>query len=394
MRPVLPVSLLAHSVLLQALSYALRPAVSYDVLHLDAGSSWLGVVAAAFALPPLLTALFAGNLNDRLGERTSLLLGSVACLLATSVCLLAGRTLVGLISGSVLLGLGMLFAIVGQQAWVMRAAGAGRLDSSFGLYTLATSSGQLLGPLALLLPGAGSADSASLPVVGPVLLVASLVCVGLAAAVPAADGRAARDVPAEEEAPARPGELLRRRGVLRALATSSLVLASLDVTVAYLPLLAQERGLSPAWTAGLMVARGGATMVSRLGLSALTGALGRRRVLVAGSGFAALGLGTLALPAPAAVLLVSVLVYGLAAGTVQPLTMSWMTLITSPRQRGVTASLRLVGNRVGQTLVPLVVGAVSTGGGAAVAFAATGSSLVLSAWCARAAPEGDARSAR
>lgn len=386
MRRALPVSLLAHSVLVQALSYALRPAISYDVLHLDAGSSWLGVVAAAFALPPLLTALFAGNLNDRLGERTSLLLGSVTCLLATAVCMLAGHTLAGLIAGSVLLGLGMLFAIIGQQAWVMRAASAGRLDSSFGLYTLATSSGQLLGPLTLLLPGAGVASSLS--VVGPPLLVVSVVCVALAAAVPPAGEPAVRDVPAVDETVG-PRELLRRRGVLRALVTSSLVLASLDVTVAYLPLLAQERGLSPAWTAGLLVARGGATMLSRLGLSPLTRRVGRRRVLVTGSAAAATCLVLLAAPVPPLVLLVLVLSYGLAAGTVQPLTMSWMTLITPAGQRGVVASLRLVGNRLGQTLVPLVVGAVSATGGSAIAFVVTGSSLLCSAWCARRAPDGE-----
>jgi hypothetical protein len=72
--------------------------------------------------------------------------------------------------------------------------------------------------------------------------------------------------------------------------------------------------------------------------------------------------------------------YGMAAGTVQPLTMSWVTLVTPRRDRGMAASLRLVGNRAGQTGIPLGVAGLSVVGGAGLVFAASGGSLLVSAW--------------
>jgi MFS family permease len=196
-------------------------------------------------------------------------------------------------------------------------------------------------------------------------------------------------VPVDQPSRMRPvaSRLLRTRGFVPALVTSSLVLSSLDIALAYLPLLARERGLAPVWLTALLVTRGVATMASRLTLGSMTGRFGRRRVLVAGGALAAAGLIALVLPLPAVVLVASMACYGFAAGTVQPLTMSWVTLVTPRQDRGTAASLRLVGNRAGQTGIPLAVAGISAIGGSGLVFAATGVSLLISAWLARSAPD-------
>jgi MFS family permease len=127
-------------------------------------------------------------------------------------------------------------------------------------------------------------------------------------------------------------------------------------------------------------------MASRLTLGWMTARFGRRGVLVAAGAVAAAALIALILPLPAAVLVVCMAAYGFAAGTVQPLTMSWMTLVTPREDRGVGASLRLVGNRFGQTGIPLAVAGISVLGGAGLVFAMTGASLLVSAWLSRWAP--------
>ncbi|MCH1881330.1 MFS transporter [Agrococcus sp. ARC_14] len=381
--------LLVHAVLVQAVSYALRPAISYAILDLGHSSAWLGVATAAFAVPPLLLAVPSGRLTDRLGERVPLLMGACCFVGAVVVALLWGTTLVGLIVATVLLGLGVLWSVVGEQAWVMRDAPAGRLDAVFGIYTFATSSGQMLGPGLLALPNDASAS--------PPFELIAWCCLGAAIAmltlsflirsttrVIIGEG----DAPLERMLPAA-WRLLRVRGVVPALLTSSLVLSSLDIALAYLPLLAQERMLAPWVLTALLVARGLATMLSRLSLGHLTRAFGRRRVLVVGGLASAVGLAALALPVDPWVLLLAMVVYGLAAGTAQPLTMSWMTLVTPRRDRGIGASMRLVGNRAGQTGIPLAVAGLSVLGGATVVFAATGASLVISAWLSRWAPNDD-----
>lgn len=378
--------LLAHAVLVQVVSYAMRPAISYAILDLGHSSVWLGVATAAFAVPPLLLAIPSGRLTDRFGERVPLAMGGTAFIASVAVALVWGSTLGGLIAATVLLGLGVLWSVVGEQAWVMRDAPGGRLDAVFGIYTFATSSGQMLGPFLLALPG-GTPESPPFQLVASWCLVAAagvLVLSWLVRStrrVAAAEG----DAPLERLVPAA-WRLLRRPGVVSALLTSSLVLSSLDIALAYLPLLAQERSLAPWVLTALLVARGLATMVSRLSLGRLTSAFGRRRVLVVGSLLSAVGLAALALPVHAAVLAPAMVVYGLAAGTVQPLTMSWMTMLTPRHERGVGASMRLVGNRAGQTAIPLVVAGLSAFGGAAVVFACTGLSLVASAWLSRVAP--------
>lgn len=379
-------ALLVHAVVVQVISYAMRPAISYAILDLGYGPGWLGVATAAFAVPPLLLAVPSGRLTDRLGERTMLIAGALAYVGAAACALLWGHSLIGLVLATVLLGLGVLWSVVGEQTWVMRDAPGTRLDSVFGIYTFATSSGQMLGPFLLSLPG-GTPQSPPFDAIAwwAFALAVALVVLSLAIRSTKRTLEGEPEAAPERLAPAA-WRLLSTKGVLPALLTSSLVLSSLDIVLAYLPLLAQERSLAPWVLTALLVARGLATMASRLSLGRLTRAFGRRRVLVVGSALSALGLVSIAAPLDPWLLVGAMVVYGLAAGTVQPLTMSWMTIVTPRRDRGVGASLRLVGNRAGQTGIPLAVAGLSVLGGAPIVFAATGASLLVSAWLSRWAP--------
>lgn len=374
--------LLVHAVCVQLVSYSLRPAISFEILQLGLDAAWLGIAATAFALPPLLLALPSGRIVDRLGERGMLVAGGLTLAAAAIVTVSFSTHAIGLMIATALLGLGVLFSVVGEQSWVMRGAADARLDSTFGVYTFATSAGQMLGPVLLLLPGPAGAPSLRLVALATLCLAvaatALLLGIRSVAVVPRARGMRAPDhgiLP-----------LLRRRGVPSALIASSIVLTSLDLVMAYLPLLADERGIATTWVSAFLVARGAATMASRLCLGRLTRRFGRRRVLIVGGALAAASLSVLAFPVPPAALVAAGALYGLAAGTVQPLTMSWMTLVTSREQRGTAASLRLVGNRVGQTVIPLAAAGVATVMGAAGVFAVTSAALVISAAMSRSAP--------
>lgn len=382
-RPRGLILLLLHAVCVQLVSYGLRPAISYEILELGLDAAWLGIAATAFALPPLLLALPSGRLVDRLGERGMLVAGGGTLAAASIVALCFAESALGLIVATALLGLGVLFSVVGEQSWVMRGASDSRLDSTFGVYTFATSTGQMLGPLLLLLPAPSDAPPLRLVALATTALavIVLLLSFGIRSVplAPASEGNSGH----------RSGviQLLRRPGVFSALVASSIVLTSLDLVLAYLPLLAGERGIAAVWVSAFLVARGAATMLSRLCLGILTRRFGRRAVLVAGGLLAAGALTVLAFPVPPAVLVAAGALYGLAAGTVQPLTMSWMTLVTAREQRGMAASLRLVGNRVGQTVIPLAVAVVSTATGAAGVFAVTGAGLLVSAVMSRSAPD-------
>lgn len=377
--------LLVHAAIVQVVSYGLRAAIAYELLALGMGGAWLGYSAAAFALPPLILALPSGRLVRRFGERTSMVIGSIAFVLAILVVLGSGRSPTGLVIASALIGCGVLFSVVGEQSWVMRVAPGGKLDFSFGMYTLATSSGQMLGPLVLLIRplsrGPGETDSA--PALDEIAwLCFVLVVVGLALSC-AISPSGAGD---HRSSGGGVLQILRSPGVPAALYTSSIVLTSLDIAIMYLPLLAETRGISSGWVSAMLVARGAATMLSRLTLSTMTHRFGRRAVLIGGGGLAGIALASLVLPLPAPAIVLACALYGLAAGTVQPLTMSWMTLVTTVDQRSMAASLRLLGNRIGQTGVPLIAAGLSSVGGASAVFGTVGAGLLAAAVLSRAAP--------
>lgn len=378
--------ILVHAVLVQIISYALRPSISYALLEAGYDGPWLAVATTCFALPPLLLAIYAGKISDTLGERVSIIIGGVSLLSATACALFFHDSLIGLLTATVLLGIGVLFSVIGQQAWVMRGAPAGRLDFVFGIYTFATSTGQMVGPLLLALPSGD--ESPPIDLIFTITTATATLGLVLAFFVkPRVTSKAKSPADGERTSAWR---LVRQPGVIGALAASSLTLTSLDILLVYLPQYAQERGFAPAAVSLMLVVRGAATMASRLLLSRLTGRFGRRWTIIASCLVVAAALMIVWLPLPVWVLVVSMGFYGFALGTIQPLTMSWMTLITHPRDRGMASSLRVIGNRVGQTTIPLIVAPLSLVGGAATVIVAIGALLIPGAWMSRHAPnDGD-----
>ena len=88
-RPPAILFVLAHAVVIQLITFAMRPTLSYAVLGAGGSSALLGVVVAAFAVPALLLALPAGQVIDRIGERPSLLVGAGALMAAALIATFA-----------------------------------------------------------------------------------------------------------------------------------------------------------------------------------------------------------------------------------------------------------------------------------------------------------------
>jgi len=143
------------------------------------------------------------------------------------------------------------------------------------------------------------------------------------------------------------------------------VLAAVDISLVYLPVLGIERDLA-SWVVGVLLsARAAASMVSRFFLGRLSSWLGRGRLLTTSIALAAGGLALLPLPLPPWALVVVVVVAGLGLGAGQPLTMSWLAEATPPGLRGRAMSLRLTGNHLDQVVVPTMAGLLAAGAGAA-----------------------------
>ena len=377
--------LLLHTLLVQLVTFLLRPATTYRAIEFGTPGAWLGVLSACFAFAPLLLALPSGALTDRLGERRMAIAGALLIIAAALVLAGPGGGLAGLVAGTVLLGLGHLCGVVAQQTLVANAPGRSGFDSAFGFYTFAASLGQALGPAVILAFG----GSATVPRTHDIFVAgcaAGVVLVLLSFAFGSGGVRTAGSVDAADGGLR---SLVRLPGLPRALLTSCVVLAAVDISLVYLPALGVERGIA-ASTIGLLLAiRAVSSMTTRFFLGRLTRLVGRRRLLVGGTLLAAAGLGALAVPMPLGAVAVLLCLAGLGLGAAQPITMSWLASSAPPGLRGRAMSLRLVGNRAGQVVFPSIAGAVAASAGAGGVLGATAAGLAGVAVAARTLPIND-----
>ena len=372
--------LLAHALLIQGLTFIVRPTMSYRALELNVPAAWLGFLAASFAVAPLVLAIPVGQAVDRFGERRVATAGAALVTVSCAAFLLLGHGVAGLALAGALFGVGHLGCVVGQQALVANTTDRRGYATAFGHYTFAASLGQVGGPMLIAAFGGDRA----IPDTEPIFLwscVLAGVLVVLSTLLPRGAGHAR-----QEDGAGALRAILRTPGIAYALVTSCVVLAAVDIVVVYLPALGTERGLAAGTIGTLLAVRGFAAMGSRLFLGRLAHAVGRRRLLVVSTTAAALALLAAPLPLPVWVLGGLMLVIGSGLGVGQPLTMAWLAEAAPPGLRGRAMSLRMVGNRTGQLLIPSTAGLIAAGLGAGGVLWLTAAGLGWAGLAARRLP--------
>lgn len=384
-----PWMLLAGSALVQAATFLLRPAATYEALDLGAPAFTLGFLAAAFAVVPLFLAVPLGRRVDMFGERGTMVTGTVVVVLASALFAFGPSSIANVIVATGLLGAGHLGCVVGQQAVIANTYTSLRLDAMFGYYTFAASLGQIIGPMLIVFTGGGSATPPTQPIfLASLILSLLLFVVTLFTRVPGEKRGQAQEQ-------ARNGsviDLIRTPGVMNALVVSGVILAAIDLLLIYLPALGAERGLAASVVGGLLALRAAFSMLSRLVLVQLTLWLGRTRLLVGSVLLSAVSLAVVPIPMPTAVLAVTMAVLGVGLGVGQPVTMAWLSQAAPEGQRGRALSLRLAGNRLGQFLVPPLLGTVAAGLGASGVLWTLAAGVGTTALFLRKANLGDPRS--
>lgn len=367
--------LIGAAVLTQTALNLARPVISYKLLALGGDAAVIGIVTAVYAILPVVAALWLGRVSDRVQSlRGMVVLGAVLLSVAALLLAAAGDFLwIGV--ASALLGMGhLVFTIAGQSA-IARYAPLSQLDSGFGWFTAAFSLGQLIGPLlAGLLLGSGletTGDARMASVNTALLLAAGIALAGAPAMlVKSRTGGRAGQQPGAKALP-REGALtiLRTPGVAWNMAASLALLSAIDILVAFLPLVAEEHGVAPVWVGILLAVRAGASIISRVILAQLIQKWTRYQLLIA----SLLGSGVAIAVAPFFldalwVAGTALFVGGFLLGLGQPLTMSLITQAVSPQSRGAALAIRLLGNRIGQVVIPLAGGLVAAPLGPAAAI--------------------------
>ena len=367
--------LLGVMALIQAAIAVARPVTTYRAIDLGAGATAVGLLTAAFALLPMVVALPLGRAADRWRPEPILVAG-VALLVGGCLLLSTGDSLVALGIGNAVLGLGNLGCIVGGENVVARLP-PDRLDSGFGLFTAVVSAGQLVGPALAGAVLAGAPGDLSTGTARALLLSAGLCAVALPAAAWLAAGRRFPAAAARPAGRTSAFRLLARPGVGTGIFASLVLAAAVDLLTAYLPLLGESRGISPAVIGVLLSVRAGATVASRVLVPRMLARLGRARLVAmstVGSGAA-----IACLPATGDVWVLGALlaVIGFLLGVGQPLLMTLLVRAVPDDARGTALALRLVGNRVGLVGTPAAAGVLAGAAGVSAAFWLLGALLAV-----------------
>jgi predicted MFS family arabinose efflux permease len=226
----------------------------------------------------------------------------------------------------------------------------------------------LVGPLDL---GAGAQLEGGNPQAPAFLAAAGLTVTAFALAWLLPSSRRGSGAGAEEEAGGvlhAVGAVVRRPGMPFAMLVSMIVVSSVDVLIAYLPLYGEARGISVGAVGVLLAIRAGASMVSRIFMGRLIADLGRSRLLAISMGAATAGLAILPFVEQPLVLDALMVLIGLGLGIGQPMTMAWVANRSPRSERGTALGVRLTGNRVALIVMPVIVGAVAGVGGVSLIF--------------------------
>jgi MFS family permease len=353
----------------QATVYVARPTTSYRLLSLGYDARDVGLVAAAYALLPLLAAIPMGRFSDR--RHAGSLIGA-GCALEVGACVLlaVARTPLELAAASTLLGLGHLAVALGVQDVIARESHADRHDQHFGLLTTGVSAGQLVGPLIAGLVLGNRSGAALTDATSRAMLVAAAIA-GVAALCGFLAQRRRPDLPLAETSQPSGGNvrmILATPGVAAGIFASIAVLSAADVFTAYLPVLGEERGIGPGAVGVLLALRAAASMGARIGIGAFVRWTGRLRLMAISAIVAALAFGAVTLFDDLVVLAIVSLVAGFGLGFGQPLSMTIVAQLVPQQMRATALAVRLTGNRIGQIAAPAAAGLLAGAAGTASVF--------------------------
>ncbi len=368
------VPLLINSAAVQIVVSIARVTTSYRVLELALPVIWLGVISATFAILPVFLAIWVGRFMDRGNDARVVWLGSALVALGCAGLLASISSLALLLASTAVVGTGHLFLMASQQLLCTRCSDARDRESVFGNYMVAAAVGQGLGPYIVGWLG-GSATVPPTQYLFRIALIGALATLAAAIAI-RPDAKPPRKGGAEPLVPVR--ELLRVPGLAAVLSASVITTTAMDLTVVYLPLLGAERSIDVSDIGRLLTVRAASSMVSRLLYSRLLGIVGRIPLMVSGMIAAGIGYALLAAPVALAVMYFATTVIGFALGIATTLTITSVVVLTTAGTRGTAGSLRIMGNRIGQVVVPFGASVVASVTGSAGIFLIVAAALAVS----------------
>ena len=366
------VPLFLHSVFVQMIIPLVRVGTSYRALELEISVVWIGIIAASFAMLPVVLAIPIGKMMDRGHDSRAAQAGAVLILVGSLMLWIApdGRT--QLLVANVVLGVGHLLCMAAHQVISVRAAGPKSREAVFGYYMMGLAVGQGLGPFVM---GLAAGDARVAPtnilfLLGVFVALASLATSFVLRSAPPKPPREAHEERLSVLA------IFQLQGLPAIVFASVMTVTVFDLMVVYMPLLGVERHIEASQIGWLLMVRALASMASRFAYSSLFRIFGRIPLTIGSMLMAAAGLVVLAFPAPLWLLYMACVLIGYGLGASSTLAFSGIVALAPANVRATALSMRLTGNRVGQVVLPFSASLLAAFTGVGGVFAVVALALV------------------
>jgi MFS family permease len=372
------VPLLLSSFLVQTVTALVRVTISYRAVELGLSLVWIGLIAATFAIFPILIAVQVGRLIDRGYDTRTAWIGALIFTLSMTGFALWPTT-AGLLLFSTVMGFGHIMLMASHQMICVRAAGPKSLEAVFGNFMVVTAIGQGFGPYVVGWMG----GSAPIPPTEPLFVIAA-ACAAAAVVFTLVMKPARTASASKNEGDIVPiSQILRIPGLVAVVTAGVIMVAASDTVVVYIPLLGAERNIDVHDVGLLLTVRAAASMVARLFYARMVAAFGRWPLMIAGTFVCGLSYAAIAAPIPLWAMHIAIAAMGFSFGLATTLSITIVVDMTTVSARGTTNSLRIMSNRIGQFVMPFGAGLVAAAAGLgglflllAAAIAAAAGSMV------------------
>jgi MFS family permease len=342
--------------------------VSLAALSLGATPFEVGLLAAMFAAFPLLLAVYAGKVSDRMGVARPIFFGSIVMASGVAVPLAIGG-LWGLLACSALVGLGHIFFHVSIHNLV-GAYGAGEARTrNFATFSLGASVSAFIGPALAGFSIDGWGFRGTFALVAVIALLPAIIIAIYPRLVPPRQPRGKQESGGSLA-------LLGNAGLRRTLIMSGVTLTGIELFTFYFPVYGRSVGLSASAIGMVMSSYAVAAFIVRLGMHGAARRIGEVGVLTASLFVAGATFFLVPLFSQAPLLAIVAFLLGLGLGCAQPLTIL-LTYNHAPAGRsGEALGMRLTVNKLTQIAVPVVFGGLGSAFGLIPVFWANGAFLL------------------
>lgn len=344
--------------------------VIISLLALEFGASQVvvGVIAALYALVPLMLGVYSGRLADTIGMRLPMLAGAalVGCAMLTGYL---WHSLSALFAIAVLVGAGFVFFNVSIQNLTGAHGTPDQRVRNFSMLSIGYSTSTFIGPVVagFMIDYAGHATAflvfAFFALVPIVVLTVNRKIAKFETSAGRAEKRSALD-------------LLRMPPVRRLIIISGLIVAASDLFAFYVPVYAHSTGLKASTIGMILGVYAIAAFLPRFTMPLMVRRWKPEPVLFVAMLIGALGFIAFPLSGNVSLLMTCAAVIGIGLGCGQPLSMM-MSYEQSPAGRtGEVTGLRLTANNVARVVIPIMAGTVGAAFGTSPVFWANAVNLV------------------